>query len=221
MNFTDILFSAALLQTCNGAMLLVLGFAAVRVPWRLLPAGAVAAWSAACVMLAAMWLVQAGLQPGLSFHLLGAGIFTLLMGWELALLAMALVLAFVVVAGPLSWLALGVNFCFTVLPAVLLVAGALWLARRYLAAHLFVYVFVNAFLAGGVSLFVAAGCGMLLLLEQGVYDGAYLLDNALPFYFLLSWSEAFTSGLVVSIMVVYRPQWVRTFDDARYLGGSF
>ena len=94
---------------------------------------------------------------------------------------------------------------------------ALRLAQRYLPAHLFVYVFVNAFLAGGLSLIVAAASGMALLWLLGVYDWPYLLDNALPFYFLLSWSEAFTSGLVLSIMVVYRPQWVRSFDDSRYL----
>ena len=217
MNFPDTLFSPPLLWGATGLMLLLLSWAAWRVPWRTLPHGAVSAWSAACVLLAAMWLVKAGLQPGLSFHLLGAAIFTLLMGPALALLALALVLLLQVAAGQLDWLALGLNFCVTLLPAVSVTTLALRLAQRYLPAHLFVYVFVNAFLAGGLSLVVAAASGMVLLWLLGVYDWSYLLDNALPFYFLLSWSEAFTSGLVLSIMVVYRPQWVRSFDDARYL----
>jgi uncharacterized membrane protein len=33
----------------------------------------------------------------------------------------------------------------------------------------------------------------------------------------LSWSEAFTTGLLTAVLVVYRPQWVATFDDARNL----
>ncbi|MFD2448535.1 energy-coupling factor ABC transporter permease [Vogesella fluminis] len=154
-----------------GLTLLLLSLAAWRVPWRTLPHGAVSAWSAACVLLAAMWLVKAGLQPGLSFHLLGAAIFTLLMGPALALLALALVLLLQAAAGQLGWLALGLNFCVTLLPAVAVTALALRLAQRYLPAHLFVYVFVNAFLAGGLSLIVAAASGMALLWLQGCTTG--------------------------------------------------
>jgi uncharacterized membrane protein len=40
----------------------------------------------------------------------------------------------------------------------------------------------------------------------------------LPFYFLMDWAEAFATGMMVTLMVVYRPEWVATFDDARYLG---
>lgn len=220
MNFSTTLFSADLVLVSLGLMLMVLLWAIRQVSWRRLPAHVVGVWMAGAVILTGMWLVKAGLQTGLSFHLLGAAIFTLLSGAPLALLLMALVLCFAAVAGQLEWASLGLNFCFTVLPAVAVVRGALTLAQRYLPSHLFVYVFVNAFMAGGLSLFVAALSGMLLLVWQGVYDWAHLLDNALPFYFLLSWSEAFTTGLVVSILVVYRPEWVRTFDDERYLGLS-
>jgi uncharacterized membrane protein len=34
---------------------------------------------------------------------------------------------------------------------------------------------------------------------------------------LLSWPEAFTTGLMLTLLVVYKPQWVSTFDDERYL----
>ncbi len=37
---------------------------------------------------------------------------------------------------------------------------------------------------------------------------------------LLSFSEAFISNLVVTVLVVYRPAWVSTFDDRRYLRGK-
>ena len=35
---------------------------------------------------------------------------------------------------------------------------------------------------------------------------------------LLAWGEAFATGMLVTLMVVYKPEWVSTFDDARYLG---
>jgi uncharacterized membrane protein len=58
---------------------------------------------------------------------------------------------------------------------------------------------------------------VLTLAMAGAYQSDFLLYEALPFYFLLSWSEAFTSGLLIAILVVYRPHWVASFDDARYL----
>jgi uncharacterized membrane protein len=36
----------------------------------------------------------------------------------------------------------------------------------------------------------------------------------------MSWAEAFTSGALITVLVVYRPQWVTTFDDRRYLDGK-
>jgi uncharacterized membrane protein len=33
----------------------------------------------------------------------------------------------------------------------------------------------------------------------------------------MAWAEAFTTGAALTLMVVYRPDWVATFDDARYL----
>jgi uncharacterized membrane protein len=34
----------------------------------------------------------------------------------------------------------------------------------------------------------------------------------------MAWSEAVTTGMAITLMVVYRPQWVSTFDDKAYLG---
>ena len=55
---------------------------------------------------------------------------------------------------------------------------------------------------------------------SGSYSLHYLLRDYLPYYLLLSWSEAFLTGMALTLMVVYRPEWVATFDDARYLGGK-
>nr|WP_199068558.1 energy-coupling factor ABC transporter permease [Chromobacterium sp. ASV5] len=218
MDFPAALFPSWLTLAANGLALPLLAAIAWSVPWRSLSPTALNAWMGACVLDLAMWLLRAGLQPGLSFHLLGAALFTLLMGPRLALLALALVQAALAAAGQADWHGLGLNWLATVCPAVAVAAAGLRLARRFLPPHLFVYVFVNGFLAGGVSLFVAAGCGTLLLGAAGAYPWEALLEDSLLFYFLLAWSEAFTTGLLLAILVVYKPQWVATFDDARYLG---
>ena len=45
-----------------------------------------------------------------------------------------------------------------------------------------------------------------------------LAEGFLPFGLLLGWGEAFLTGLLTAIFVVYEPRWMATFDDARYLG---
>lgn len=217
MNFVASQFPAWALWTANGLSVLLLLFAASQVRWKALEAGAVNAWLGACVVLLGFWLGRAGLQPGLSFHLLGGTVFTLLMGPAMALLALAAVLAGLALGSQLEWLALGLNFLLSLLPAVLLTSLLLRLAQRRFAANVFVYVFVNAFLTGAASLLLGAACGLTALVLAGAYPLEHVLENALPYYFLLAWSEAFTSGLVLAILVVYRPHWVATFDDARYL----
>jgi uncharacterized membrane protein len=220
MDLPAVLFPPWLLIATMVLSGLLLGFAASRVHWRTLNAATCNAWMGACVLLLGLWLLKGGLKPGLSFHMLGATVLTLLMGPWLAMLAMAVVLLALAAGGHGDLLSVGLNWlCGAALP-VALSAGLLQLARRCLPTQLFVYVFINAFIAGGLSLLLSGVAGMLALGMSAAYGWDYLLDEALPFYFLLSWSEAFTSGLTIAILVVYRPQWVSTFDDQAYLGSG-
>jgi uncharacterized membrane protein len=34
---------------------------------------------------------------------------------------------------------------------------------------------------------------------------------------MISWAEAFMTGMAITMMAVYRPGWLETFDDARYI----
>ncbi|KJV28255.1 membrane protein [Aquitalea magnusonii] len=218
MDLPAVLFPTWLLYAAMVAAGMVLGFAASRVKWRTLDASTSNAWLGAVVVLLGLWLMRGGLKPGLSFHMLGATVLTLLMGPWLAMLGLAVLLLALAAGGHGDWLALGLDWLCDAAVPVAVTAGLLQLARRKLPAQLFVYVFINAFIAGGLSLFCSALAGMLLLGSQAVYAWDYLLEEALPFYFLLSWSEAFTTGLTMAVLVVYRPHWVSTFDDAAYLG---
>ncbi|RXZ42447.1 energy-coupling factor ABC transporter permease [Crenobacter cavernae] len=217
MNVPAFLFDAVLLWSALGAAVLALAGAAWRVDWKTLTPSRANAWAGAMVLTMLMWTLSGGFKPGLSFHLLGAALMTLLMGPWLALLALAAVLAGATAMGAGSWLAIGLNWWTMAAVPVGVAGGGLWLAQRLLPANLFVYVFVNAFLAGGASYFAASLSGVAVLGLAGAYEAEYLLADALPFYFLLSWSEAFTSGLLTAVLVVYRPHWVSTFDDDRYL----
>ena len=60
----------------------------------------------------------------------------------------------------------------------------------------------------------------LFLGVSGAYSFEYLLDEYLPYFILLGFSEAWLSGMVITLFVIYRPEWVMTFDDSRYLTGK-
>jgi uncharacterized membrane protein len=44
-----------------------------------------------------------------------------------------------------------------------------------------------------------------------------LADGFVPYGLLLSWGEAFLTGLLTAVFTVYLPRWMATFDDAAYL----
>ncbi len=163
-----------------------------------------------------LWMIHTGIRPGLSFHLLGATALTLMFGPWFALLALGLINGALALwhgqlnAWPINWILYGA------LP--ILFSWRLYrFVDRRLTNHFFVYIFLNAFFGAAlaVSLTGLASTAFLALSEAYTLD--YLLDQYLPYCLLMAWSEAFSTGMLISIIVVYKPTWIATFDDARYL----
>ena len=82
--------------------------------------------------------------------------------------------------------------------------GIYWLADRKLPNHLFVYIFLNAFFGGALAMAATGLGGTLLLQLSGVYPPAYLYHDYLPYFILMAWSEAVTTGMAITLMAVYR-----------------
>ena len=100
------------------------------------------------IVLVPLWTLRAGLHEGLDVHFLGLTSLTLLLGWRLALLAPCLTLLILGAFGvtdlaEFGWQAL-IGIALPVATSWLLfLASWAWLPR-----HLFVYLFVAAFLGG-------------------------------------------------------------------------
>jgi uncharacterized membrane protein len=199
-------------------LLVALGWSVLRVPWRKLAEGRrfhVLAGTVVALML--LWSLQAGVKPGLSYHLLGATVAALMFGPHLGAIALSLVLAAATLNGDAGWSAFALNALSMVLWPVWLAFGVFWIVDRYLPNHLFVYLIVDAFLGAALSV-AGAGAGASMLLGlAGVYPADYLVGEYLPPYLLLAFSEAWLSGTAITLMVVYHPDWVSTFDDRRYI----
>lgn len=189
-----------------------------RAPWaRLKASEQFSLWLGMIVILTLLWSLQAGIKPGLSLHLLGATVFTLSFGPQLAFIGLSLVLAAVTFNGGGGWFSFALNSLLMAGLGVAAAQGVFRLADRFLPKHFFVYVFANGFFGSALSILCVGLGSSLLLILAGAYPADYLFAEYLPYYLLLGFSEAWLSGMVMTLFVVYFPSWVATFDDSRYL----
>lgn len=170
------------------------------------------------IVLVPLWTLRAGLHEGLEIHFLGLTSLTLLLGWRLALLAPCLTLLLLAYFGiiPLAdigWQAL-IGVALPVATSWLLFLGSwAWLPR-----HLFVYLFVAAFLGGALSISAKVIASALLMGVSGTYSWHTISADYLSIWPLLLFPEALLNGMTMTLLAVYRPHWVNTFFDREYLG---
>ncbi len=218
MNFAADLFSAAwhvLAVVCGVGV----GAWVVRTaPWRRLQDGhQLNALLGAAVILTVLWSLNAGVRPGLNLHLLGAMATTLIFGPQLALVVLALALAGITLNGSAEWAAYPLNLL--AMGIVPVAAGRLWFrgVERWLPKHFFVYIFVNAFIGAAAVVLIQGVVASSMLVAAGAYPADLLLSEYLPFFLLLGFAEAWLSGMALTVLVVYCPEWVASFDDRSYL----
>ena len=212
---TSFLWSAALLYG-----LLLLG-ALLSAPWsKLSDNEASHVYFAAVAAVCVLWTLHAGITPGHNYHLLGVTSLCLMFDWQFALLAVSLALLVTTWQGPAGWEAFALNALVMGALPVLFTRVLLYASQRWLTHNFFIYIFVNAFFAGALSILL---CGLaaasVLALAQGdaanPTEGDYLL-----FIPLLMFGEAFLNGMTMTLLVAYRPAWVSTFHDRWYLDGK-
>jgi uncharacterized membrane protein len=93
----------------------------------------------------------------------------------------------------------------------------LYLCQRKLPHNYFLYVFINAFFVGGVSIFLVGSVSAWIQYSAALHPSGSIFDNFLVVLPLLMFSEGFLNGGAMTLLVVYRPHWVATFHDHWYL----
>jgi uncharacterized membrane protein len=164
-----------------------------------------------------MWSLKAGVKPGLNLHMLGAMAATLTLGPWLALVALAAALSGVTLNGAIEWDAWPINFILMAVVPVAIASGIQRCIERWLPAHFFVFIFVTSFAGAALTVMLQGAVASAAMVVAGAYSAEFLLSDYLPFFLLLGFSEAWISGAIVTLLVVYRPDWVAGFDDSRYL----
>jgi len=195
----------------------ILGLAAMSINWRTAAAGSsLHLLLGCCLALALLWQARAQMAPGLSFQLLGVPLVTLMLGPALALWCTALASVLVVLMQDLPLEAAAWNaLLYGAVPVL-----ATDLARRTVAqtlpAHPFVYIFGAGFAATGVVVVAAQLAASALATLVGGRSAALLFGQYVPFVALMGFGEATLTGMLLTLLVVYRPAWVATFNDVHY-----
>lgn len=191
-------------------------------PWRRLAgSGQQNVWLGTVVVLVLMWSLKAEFKPGLALHLLGATAFTLMFGRQLAIVGLSLVLAAVTFNGShgivVGGQAYGLNALTTIAVPVFVAGAILRAVERWLPANFFVFVFFAAFFGAGITVVLTGLASTLLLGAASRYSLEMLFSEFFLSYVLLAFAEAWLTGALITLMVVYLPHWVGSFDDRRYL----
>ena len=220
MSIPDHMLSSAWYLAAAVIYALVLFLAVRRAPWQSLKnESQLHVYLGACVLLMPLWLIKTPILPGLEYHYLGATLMTLMFGWRLAFVGMSVVLAAALFNGNLDWAAYPLNTLILGGVPVAVSHAVLRAVERWLPPNYFIYVFAAAYGGAAVAVLGAVLTVIAVLWLGGVYGLAPLADKYFPLVVLLMVPEAFITGIVIALLVAFRPHWVSTFDDNRYLKG--
>ena len=221
MNLPDNLLGEAWYWVAWAIWLPLFARSLLMAPWsRLRDSVLMNVWLGMVVLLTLVWSLKAGVKPGLSIHLLGATVFTLTFGAHLAFIGLSLVALGLVLNGAADVFSYAINALLLAGAGVLLSQRIYALVLRLLPRHFFVYIFVNGFFGAALTLIGVGILSTVLLALAGAYPWDYLLEEYLPYFVLLGFSEAWLSGMLMTLFIVYRPGWVLTFDDSSYLANK-
>ena len=168
------------------------------------------------VALAILWNMQAGILPGLSFHVMGVTALTLMTGWRLALLGMLLVQLVLVATGKLWWGALGYSYLLTGLLPVLFTYAFYLCVYNRLIRNPFVYILVAGFLNAGLTHAFSDLLQAAALWQMEVYTLAKVWHDYLRYMPLMMFPEGVINGMFITGMVVFNSSWLSTFDEDSY-----
>lgn len=171
--------------------------------------------SAACVFI--LWMFRTGIYDGLNVHFLWLSALTLLLGFRWAIFSASIALLGVTIFGKESIDMLGVNFLLGILAPISLTYGIYSLTFHKLPRHIFTYIFLCAFIPGAltIALKMLALSGYFYL--DGMYSWHIIEDNYLMISTLMVFPEAMFNGMTITLLIIYKPEWVYTFYDKLYL----
>ncbi len=221
MDFASFLMPGNINWFCNITAFFVSLYVLLRVDWlKEYRKGVFNVWIMSVFCIGLIRMLRAMVQSGINIHLSGAMLMTLLFGWRLGVLGMSLVCVLISLWGnSLSW-NLGISLFIYAYFSISFCYLFFMIIEAFLPRNLYIYLFVTSFFGAAINFVITGTFSAFILWWQKIYSWSFLTSDYLPFYYLLSFGEGFMTCGLITILVVYRPQWVYTFRDERYLNGK-
>jgi uncharacterized membrane protein len=200
--------------------LLFLFVAASHAPWRQLRVPQhLHVFLGSSISVLALWNIRTHFGLGTEFHLLGITAVTLVLEWPLAIIAATLAQLALALSAETTWHSYPMELVANGMVPVATTTMIHRLVRHKLPPHFFVYIFLSAFLGGALAMAASRLTLVAFAWAQGAANGP-AGPSSLAYLPLMALPEALLNGMLVTVLVTYRPQWVSSFDDGCYLQGK-
>lgn len=212
------MFPEWFLLLCGALSAIWLGWATLGCNWRALldNRGAQHFFFGSSLVIAAFWIMKAGILPGLSFHILALTAVTLMMGWRLTMVSAALAQTGLLLIGQLEWSMLGYQLLFG---CFMPIAFSFWfycLVYKRLTHNPFIYILVAGFLNAGFTHAFSDITNSLCYWLSGNYPLSQIWHDYLRYLPLMMFPEGVVNGMFISGMVAFHSRWLSTFDEDSY-----
>jgi uncharacterized membrane protein len=181
-------------------------------PWQALLANRVEQiYLVALLLLLLLWRMRAGDGPAASVHFLAVTTLTLMFGWRLSVVGASLVASTFLVLGGESVTTLPVSALASAIVPTSLSYVLYRLVSTTLPRNPFVFIFLCGFLGGVLSATANLLLKPILLDLMGRSMPLGLGTQPFAFLPLFAFPEGVLNGMLVTVLVALRPEWVRTY----------
>jgi uncharacterized membrane protein len=222
VNLPAQLFNSDLLWLANGLFAYLLYRAATRAPWRIVLNNAIMVNALVGLMFGAFvfWQLNAGIRPGINFHILGATLFMLMFGSHVATVTITLIMLASWLRTDAALLSLGLNGLLMISLPVIFSDWLLRFSKRNLPKNLFLFALWNGFACGAFSIVLNVTATTLLLLLFTHYTWPQIQYHYLVPAPIIVLAEASTTGMLITAFTVFQPDAVMNFSDEEYINGK-
>lgn len=170
----------------------------------------------ATVLLMIIWSIRADITQGVSIHFLGMTALTLVLGWDLAIVCASVALA-VLTAISGFWGNFAANGVLTILLPVLISHLTMLLVQYKLPKNFFIYLFCCGFFCAGLTA-VVVGFGVAITLwASDIYPWLKIKQDIVTIIVLTIFPEGLLNGILMTAIMVFYPDWIRSFDARKYI----
>ena len=158
----------------------------------------------------------AGKFYGLIFHFYGASLLTAMFGPAIALSILFPVAFLGVYAIQGNYEIASQQYLIVCVLPTLFAYLSIQIIQRFIPKHLFVLILGNGYIAAFISVILSGTFLLVVRLAMGE-AGQLDLEGWLLGLIIIAFMEGSLSGMLLAILLIFRPHWVSTYNEEAYM----